>query len=111
MGTTNTGLPYPEPTNPIAQGADATKALAQAVNQPLSGSVPVNIANATSGTAVVTFTAGYFTATPRVVGVSQSSGNWIIAIAAVSATSATIRVGTAGSAVTATVTVLWIAVR
>lgn len=31
MGTTPGGLPYPEPTDPVAAGADAIKALAQAV--------------------------------------------------------------------------------
>ena len=32
MGTTSNGFPYPEPTDPIAAGADAIKALAQAVD-------------------------------------------------------------------------------
>src|SRR4029077_2711616 len=31
-GTTPTGLPYPEPTDPVAAGADNIKALAQAVD-------------------------------------------------------------------------------
>ena len=32
MGTTATGLPYPEPTDPIAGGADAIRALAEAID-------------------------------------------------------------------------------
>lgn len=32
MGTTAGGLPYPEPTDPVAAGADAIKALAVAVD-------------------------------------------------------------------------------
>lgn len=37
MGTTTTGLPYPEPTDPVAAGADAIKALALAIDPRLSG--------------------------------------------------------------------------
>ena len=37
MGTTAGGLPYPEPTDPIAAGADAIKALAQAIDGDLYG--------------------------------------------------------------------------
>jgi hypothetical protein len=32
MGPTTRGLPYPEPTDPVAAGADAIKALADALN-------------------------------------------------------------------------------
>jgi hypothetical protein len=32
MGTTALGFPYPEPSDPIAQGADAIKALAESLN-------------------------------------------------------------------------------
>lgn len=31
MGTTTTGLPYPEPTDPVADGAAAIRALAEAI--------------------------------------------------------------------------------
>lgn len=33
-GTTPSGLPYPSPTDPIAQGADAIRSLAEALEQP-----------------------------------------------------------------------------
>lgn len=42
MGTTPTGLPYPEPTDPVAQGAAAIKALAEAIDPRWLASVPVS---------------------------------------------------------------------
>lgn len=36
MGTTTGGLPYPEPSDPVAEGANAIKALAQAIDPKLS---------------------------------------------------------------------------
>lgn len=67
MGTTPQGLPYPEPTDPIADGATAIKNLAAAVNQPVSGRVTIVITSAVAASITVTFPAGYFTAPPRVM--------------------------------------------
>ena len=78
MGTTSKGLPYPEPTDPVAAGADAIKALAQAIKQPLTGVVSVAVSNATTASQAVTFPAGYFTSAPTVtVTPTQSFGRWL----------------------------------
>ena len=67
MGTTPNGLPYPEPTAPVAGGADAIKALAQALR------IATGIATIPPGTVAgnvvvaVTFPAGLFTTAPAVV--------------------------------------------
>lgn len=47
MGTTAHGLPYPEPTDPVANGADAIRALAEAIDP-----------NVLAGTLVTTATTG-----------------------------------------------------
>jgi hypothetical protein len=93
MGTTGKGLPYPEPTDPIAAGADAIKALAQAVNQPVSGRVTVSLSNAAQGNTTVTFPAGHFTAAPRVSVTPSGTG-------------AGVYYGTTGVPSTASVTVI-----
>lgn len=73
MGTTGRGYPYPEPTEPVAQGADAIKALATAVDTTglvriAAGTVSLNITSLdTNFTVPVTFPAGRFTAAPMVV--------------------------------------------
>jgi hypothetical protein len=38
-GTTTSGLPYPSPTDPVAQGADAIRSLAEAVDSHMYGMV------------------------------------------------------------------------
>lgn len=50
MGTTTAGLPYPEPTDPVANGAAAIKALAEAVARPWVGMVTAPWSNAAPGT-------------------------------------------------------------
>ena len=42
-GTTPTGLPYPEDTDPVMAGAQAIKALAQAVEQNIIGGAPQSV--------------------------------------------------------------------
>jgi hypothetical protein len=72
MGTTPNGFPYPEPTDPVAQGADAIRDLATAVDTSLRRSaagtavLPLGTAQAV-GTVAVTLPAGRFTAPPSVV--------------------------------------------
>ena len=72
MGTTPKGFPYPEPTDPVAAGADAIKALAQAIDTHVgrvaSGAVTVTgDGTSVNPGAAVTFPAGRFTANPRVI--------------------------------------------
>lgn len=80
MGTTTRGFPYPEPADPISQGADAIKALAEKVDTSVariaSGVVTLTTAaNSASGTVFVTFPVGLFPVAPRVAVVTRS-GNW-----------------------------------
>lgn len=98
MGTTPNGLPYPEPTAPVAQGADAIKALAQATRI-IAVSVTVPAGSPNPATATVTFPAGLFTAAPLVVS-SASSSNAATGLSAVTTTSATLTLtlrGTSGA--------------
>ena len=78
MGTTTKGYPYPEDTDPTAQGAQAIKALANAIDTGLgraaSGSFTLSIPSAQAGSSVaVTFPVGRFTAAPAVM-LNRSTG-------------------------------------
>lgn len=98
MGTTPNGIPYPEPTDAVANGANAMKALAQAVRV-ASGSNTVASGAPNPATITVNFTAGVFTAAPLVVA-STSSSNAAVGLTAVTTTSATFSVtvrGTSGA--------------
>lgn len=75
MGSTTLAtLPYPEPTDPVAAGADAIKNLALALDPRVAargvawgnGAIPVTTAGV-AASITVTFPAGRFTAAPRVV--------------------------------------------
>jgi hypothetical protein len=68
MGTTASGLPYPEPSDFIAQGADAIKALAQLLpGRGVHGQVAISAGAGGANTGVaVTFPAALFTGSPRV---------------------------------------------
>lgn len=59
MGTTAQGLPYPEPTDPVAAGADAIRALAEAIDPKLIARIwrrahTSNIGGITTGTLIPT---------------------------------------------------------
>lgn len=98
MGTTPTGLPYPEPTAPVAEGANAIKGLAQAIRI-VATSVTVANGAANPATATVSFPAGLFSSPPLVVS-SSSSSNGATGLTAVSTTSATLTLtvrGTSGA--------------
>jgi hypothetical protein len=77
MGTTTKGYPYPEPIDPIAQGADAIEALASAVDTNLGrafgAGITVNVPSTTTVSAVVTFPVGRFTANPHVAVTGQTN--------------------------------------
>jgi len=110
MGTTPQGLPYPEPTDPIAGGADAIKNLAAAVNQPLTGVVTLTGNGTATGSATITFPAGWFTAAPRVF-VTPLIG-WVVNATAVTATGATLQAQrNDGSNFSTSGQIQWMAVR
>jgi len=67
MGTTPGGLPYPEPTDPVAAGADAIKALATKTESRYQAGGNTVTVTATGGlTPVITFPVPY-TVAPQVV--------------------------------------------
>ena len=72
MGVTAGGLPYPEPTEPVAGGAAAIKALAEALDAGAPRAVATghetfaSTAVGAVGSKSVTFPAGRFTLPPRV---------------------------------------------
>lgn len=78
-GATNSGLPYPDPADPVAAGADAIRALAEAIEPRLPTGIAVgNVAfpSTASGarTSVeVTFPVGTFTVRPSVQITASSS--------------------------------------
>lgn len=79
MGTTTKGYRYPEPTDPVAQGADAIKNLALDVDAragaAASGTVSLTpTALNAPVSAAITFPAGRFTVPPNVV-TTVVSGN------------------------------------
>lgn len=100
-------LPYPLPTDPISQGADAIHALASALDY-LKGTTAV----AASGVTTVTFApAGFFTKPPIVLIFPYIPGNVGLAYMAGAPTAANFQVRcytTAGAQVAGSV--MWIAV-
>lgn len=93
MGATTNGYPYPESTDPVAQGANAIKALAQKIESNLAaaaaGRTPISLSNASSGSATVTFPSGRFKSAPAVAATCESS-SFFAAVSSVSATSMTL---------------------
>jgi hypothetical protein len=70
MATTAGGLPYPVPTDPVAQGADAIRALAEAIDRHfLTGAFTGN--TAANGVLTVTFPGAGFTSAPTVIAALQ----------------------------------------
>lgn len=85
MGTTLTGLPYPEPTDPIAAGADAIKALAEA-----AGGGPLSWQGSYAGGPIpLTTTPTGYTPFSFVAPVAGTYAVWVSAYFQISASSAT----------------------
>jgi hypothetical protein len=112
-GSTPNGYPYPDDSDPVAQGAQAIKALATKVDTQLrasaAGTASISVSNAALGSVAVTLPAGRFTAPPRVA-VTSGNSAFFGSVSAQSATSfnASVRVWN-NVATTATVPVDWIA--
>lgn len=115
-GTTAKGYPYPDPTDPIRDGADEIKALATAVDTRLgvmaSGTVSLTTPASGAGTKDVVFPTGRFSAVPAVVVTLINTGS-VISAGAPTATGVTATGFTMsynrGSA--ATFTLAWVAVQ
>lgn len=99
------GLPYPSPTDPISQGADAIHALADA-----AGILRGTVACAASGLTTVTFPVGLFTKPPIVNATCWVAGTVSYAYISAAPTTANfqVRVFTNGGAQIAA-QVMWMA--
>jgi hypothetical protein len=71
MGTTVNGLPYPEPSDPIAAGAAAIRSLAEKLQ--ITGGRVTMTGGANSEAQTVTFPVGLFTSAPTVVAETAST--------------------------------------
>ena len=112
--TTTQGFPYPLPTDPIADGADAIKALAQKIDDIVgtfaAGTIAIQGTGATSASAPITFPAGRFTVAPVVVATVTVGA--VASVTAVTAAGATVGVKrTDDAAFSSTFNVYWIAVQ
>ncbi len=113
---TGKGLPYPAPTDPIASGATAIQALAEAVDlkifrQVQGGSVAVNLANATSGSTAVSF-APAFSATPLILLTksANAAGGMLPFYSGVTTAGFTVNLGTTnGATYNGSISVTWLA--
>lgn len=92
MGTTTPGIPYPEPSDPIANGAVAMKTIAETLPGKMArGLVTITPTAANTLTyGAVTFPAGKFTTPPDVMATSMnapSTGGFLsIGVASITAT-------------------------
>jgi hypothetical protein len=113
MGITSGGLPYPEPTDPIADGAAAIRALAEAIDATRqTGSVVASGVSPNTGAYTVTFPKPY-SAAPNIA-VSILGGGpgteWSVIVITRSATGFTGQVFRGGVPPNSgTATVMWIA--
>lgn len=114
MGTTPNGYPYPEDGDPVAQGAQAIKALALALDTALgamaAGVVNIALNNVNQASKTVTFPVGRFKVAP-VVEVTSTNANLygVISIATTTTSfTAWLRVGT-GTNQTITADAHWMA--
>jgi hypothetical protein len=109
MGTTPSGgLPYPEPTDAIAQGANAIRLLARGIQ---GGTIAITgPGNNAQGTGTVTFNPPF--AAPPIITASVSNWNWIAQVGNVTTTGCTIAIGRrdATTTWTQTITVYWVAI-
>jgi hypothetical protein len=85
MGQTAGGLPYPEPTMPVRDGAAAIKALADALQTRGAGARWVvdkqNVTTGSTGYAVVTYPGGPFNGNPIVAGLIEwTYGNVLVSV-------------------------------
>jgi hypothetical protein len=116
MGTTSSGFTYPEPSDPVADGADAIKALAQQIESMVGvfasggGSINLPSGGANNGSEAVTFPAGRFGAVPRVVACVQGASFWFATVSAVTTAGCTITVRNMdNNTATGTVAYSWMA--
>lgn len=113
--TTLRGFPIPLDSDPVADGAAATRALGVAVNDRVgslaTGSVVINLAAASSGSAAVAFPAGRFSGAPKIVATVVGSTSFFASASTpdLDGSSITVR-HFDNTAVTASVTVHWIAI-
>lgn len=118
-GQTARGYPYPDPGDPIRDGADAIKALAEAVGAKLGvmktgeGTVPISSAN-TMGSVLIVFPLGSFIAPPAIAltlyGNSFPAGNVTLWISGNSVTSSSFTANAIRGSGSANINFYWVAV-
>lgn len=119
MGTTPiTGLPWPENTDPVANGAAAIRNLAETLDPrtPYAtalGTATLVFTSSTAASIAVTFPAGRFTAPPLVFMAQQGTGSsGLYAPRALSVTTSGFTVsGTLSVAATVNVVIAWHAIQ
>lgn len=112
--TTTLGYPVPLDSDPVADGATATRNLGQAVDDKIGvaarGISTVVVTASTVGTLAVDFPVGRFTSAPAVVATGVGSSVWMAYIQAITASGFTLGVRQVqGTSTTANVAVNWIA--
>lgn len=114
-GTTAHGFRYPLDSDPVQDGAEATRNLANDVDDLVgaiaAGTVTVNVTASATGSAAVTFPAGRFANAPIIV-VTSRNGSYVAATAAgitASGFTASVR-HVDNTAATVAVQVTWIAI-
>lgn len=113
-GTTTHGFRYPSDTDPVNDGAEAVRNLANDVDDRVGafacGSVVVAVAAATNASAAVVFPAGRFAAAPRVVATINGALLYGASTSAITAAGCNIHVRHLdNTSATVNVTVHWIA--
>jgi hypothetical protein len=76
MATTVNGLPVPDDTDPVAQGAANMRAMAGKLQVIASGTVTIAFSNAPAANQAITFPVGRFSTGPWVTAISRSASNY-----------------------------------
>lgn len=113
MGTTTSGYPYPEDSDPVAQGAQAIKALAQKTEElqraSSRGGSDVHLTDDAVGSLAVTFPVGRFPGPPQVAACTDST-SYFASVTSITADGMTVHVRHfQNTPATTTITVHWIA--
>src|SRR4051812_34436745 len=113
MGTTTSGYPYPEDGDPVAQGAQAIKALAQKTEElqraSSRGASDVHLTGDAVGPLAATFVVARFPGPPQVAACTDST-QYFASVSGITADGMTVHVRHfQNTPATDTVTVHWIA--
>lgn len=115
--TTTRGYPVPLDSDPVCDGAEATRLLGQAVNDKVGivacGIISVPVAASAAGTVVLTYPAGRFSAAP-VVALAPRNASYNASVAGSGGTNVNVTIAVRhidNTSATTSVDVMWIAVQ